>query len=60
MHASDITTYARALYTAHGDRAEYEAQQRRLQAEQDGATDRAESWRKIRLTIREMRGASAS
>ncbi len=56
MQISEITQYARALYHAHGDRAEYEATRRMNAADQSGRSKRAEDWRRIRMTIRELRG----
>lgn len=57
MQTEQITQYARALYRARGDRAEGIAARR--QAEADAAKDpkQAETWRRIRQTVRELRGA---
>ncbi|MBO6602802.1 MULTISPECIES: hypothetical protein [Paracoccaceae] len=60
MTAADIIRYARALYRAHGDRAEAEAAQR-VRVETDaGNTAEAETWRRIRRSIHEMRGPRAT
>lgn len=54
MLQSDITQYAHALYVAHGDKAEAEAAKKARDAK-----NMAESrkWEKIRLHIKELRGA---
>jgi hypothetical protein len=55
MQTAQITSYAHALYRAHGARAEAEAA-RRAQAETDaGHTSRAATWQRIRRMIRELR-----
>lgn len=60
MEIAKITEYARALYQAHGDAAEAEAAQKAKRSEDAGDADEAENWRKIRLAIREIRGARES
>ena len=57
MRTSEITEYARALYAAHGDKAEAEAAQkaRNYDAARDVAN--AKTWRAIRRAIKEYRGA---
>jgi len=60
MRTSDIASYARALYDAHGDVAEAEAVQKASAAEAAGNTDEAEDWRAIRRAISEIRGANVS
>ena len=55
-----IDDYARRLYAASGDRAEYEAAQKALDCEARGAPDEAEQWRKVREKIRILRGPNAS
>mgnify|MGYP000498256745 CR=1 FL=1 len=57
MLQSDITQYAHALYEAHGDKAEAEAAQKARNA-QNSAESR--KWDKIRLHIKELRGARQS
>ncbi|MEX3014951.1 hypothetical protein [Gymnodinialimonas hymeniacidonis] len=54
MLQSDITQYAHALYAAHGDKAEAEAAQKARDAQN---TAESRKWDKIRLHIKEMRGA---
>lgn len=54
MHHSDIAQYANSLYRAHGDKAEAEAAQKARDAT---TKEDAEKWEKIRLHIKEMRGA---
>ena len=56
MHMTDIIQYARALYRAHGDKAEAEAAQRVLVEEAAGRDEQAETWRRIRRSIHGMRG----
>lgn len=53
MNTQDIIQHAHALYRAHGDRAEAEAAQR---AKTASDADEAETWRKIRMKIKELRG----
>ena len=60
MEIAKITEYARALYNAHGDKAEAEAAQRAKQHEEAGETSEAETWRAVRRAIREIRGAHES
>ncbi|MBO6883201.1 MAG: hypothetical protein MRY75_03365 [Marivita sp.] len=57
VKASEI---ARALYRAHGDRAEAEAAQRENEFTDAGNMDEAAYWRSIRGSIRQMRGANQS
>lgn len=60
MEVSKISEYARALYEAHGDKAEAEAAQKAKHHEDVGEAKEAESWRAIRAAIREIRGAHES
>ncbi|MBZ0122387.1 MAG: hypothetical protein K8F31_00670 [Roseovarius sp.] len=60
MDAVRITEYARALYAAHGNRAEAEAAQRMRECEDAGRPDEAEDWKKIRLAVSGMRGPRQS
>ena len=60
MQLSKIPEYARALYNAHGDRAEAEAAQKALDFEQKGDMEQAEDWQAIRRAIKEIRGARQS
>lgn len=60
MEMAKITEYARALYDAHGDKAEAEAAQKARAHEEAGATEEAETWRAVRRAISEIRGARES
>jgi hypothetical protein len=60
MEASKVTEYARALYEAHGDKAEVEAAQRAKQHDNAGEEKEAANWRAIRAAISEIRGAHQS
>lgn len=57
MTMQDIIQHAHALYRAHGDKAEAEAAQKAIAA-QDPVE--AEDWRRIRFKIRELRGPRAT
>jgi hypothetical protein len=57
MDGEKIVEYARALYNAHGDKAEAEAAQKVRECEETGKTGEAEDWKAIRTAIKEMRGA---
>ncbi|NKX44696.1 hypothetical protein [Roseicyclus persicicus] len=57
MDHADIVQYARSLYTAHGDKAEAEAAQKAAAAKGAGDLTEAGRWEKIRLHIKELRGA---
>ncbi|MEL6466366.1 MAG: hypothetical protein AAFQ58_15485 [Pseudomonadota bacterium] len=50
--------HARALYRAHGDKAEAHAAQHARAASDAGNHTEAEDWHKIRATIRQLRGAN--
>ncbi|WP_170383013.1 hypothetical protein [Ruegeria atlantica] len=56
MDALQTAQYARALYTAHGDRAEAEAAQKERECEAAGNLQEAKDWQAVRQTIRQMRG----
>lgn len=56
MKLSEIGDYAHRLYAAHGDRAEYEAAQKVLEAERRKDPGQADDWRRIREAIRGLRG----
>lgn len=56
MDALQTAQYARALYTAHGDRAEAEAAQKMRECEAAGHTREAQNWQAVRSTIRQIRG----
>lgn len=55
-----IDDYARRLFAASGDRAEYDAAQKAKDCAARGAGDEAEQWRKVRARIRILRGPNAS
>ncbi|WP_224815219.1 hypothetical protein [Hasllibacter sp. MH4015] len=54
MQHAEMTQYAHALYRARGDKAEVEAAQKARDAKTE--TD-ARKWERIRLHIKELRGA---
>ncbi len=58
--AVQIDDYARRLYAASGDRAEYEAAQKAKECAARGARSEAEQWRKVRERIRILRGPNVS
>lgn len=60
MRESDIADYAKRLLEAHGGKAEAEAAAKVREFEEKSDADQAETWRKIRATISEMRGAPLS
>jgi hypothetical protein len=60
MQTNQIDDYAQRLYTAHGDKAEYEAAQRARDCDAQGKRDTAEQWRQVRARIRLLRGPNAS
>lgn len=55
-----IDDYARRLYTASGDKAEYTAAQKAKECEERGERGEAEQWRKVREKIRILRGPNVS
>ena len=57
MEMTKIHEYARALFDAHGDKAEAEAAQKARQNEEAGNTAEAGIWRAVQRAISEMRGA---
>ena len=60
MEMTKIAEYARALYDAHGDKAEAEAARKAKQFEEAGDTEQAETWRSVRAAIAQLRGAHES
>ncbi|WP_299660873.1 hypothetical protein [uncultured Ruegeria sp.] len=52
--------YARALYTAHGDRAEAEAAQKMRECKAAGNQQEAQDWQAVRGAIRQIRGPNQS
>lgn len=55
-----IAEYARALYEAHGNKAEAEAAQKAKRCEEAGDIVEAETWHAVRRAINGMRGAPES
>ncbi len=55
MNAMNIVEHARQLLAAHGDKAEAEAAQKAGEKEAEGKLEEAETWRRIRVAIHEMR-----
>lgn len=60
MDAIKAAELARALYSAHGDRAEAEAAQKMRECEDAKKTEEAEDWRAVRQAIRQLRGPNQS
>lgn len=60
MRMSDIHDYARQMFEAYGDKAEVEAEQRALKADEEKNATEAQTWRRVRAAIREMRGSHVS
>lgn len=56
MDAIRTAEYARALYTAHGDKAEAEAAQKSRACEAAGNPEEAKDWEAVRQAIRQYRG----
>lgn len=57
MQGKSVSDYARALYDAHGDKAEAEAAQKMRAAEEAGNVGEMEQWRAVREAVRSLRGA---
>ncbi len=60
MDMHQIDDYANRLYSAHGDRAEYEAAQKAKTCADNGDEAAADQWRRVREKIRILRGPNAS
>lgn len=60
MQEIDIHDYARQLLDAHGDRAIVEAAQKASALEQQGQSDKAQTWRQIEAALKSMRGPHVS
>ena len=58
MHTTEIQEYARQLMEAHGDKAVAEAAQKAAAFEKAGEKDQAQTWRRIELALKQMRGPS--
>ena len=56
MDALKTAQYARALCSAHGDKAEAEAAQKAREFEAAGNEEEAQNWQAVRASIRQMRG----
>ena len=56
LDAVKVSEYAHALYRAHGDKAEAEAAQRARRHAEMGESDQADTWRRIRSALHQMRG----
>ena len=60
MRESEVADYAKRLFDARGDKAEADAAAKVREFEQNNNPEQAETWRKIRAAISEMRGAPLS
>ena len=60
MNMAQVDDYARRLYDAHGDRAEYEAAQKMRESADRGDETAAAQWRQVREKIRILRGPLVS
>jgi hypothetical protein len=60
MQISEVHNYASRLLREHGDKAQSIASQRVLECEKRGDRSEAEDWRRIRDTLKEMKGPLAS
>ncbi len=58
MLGKKVADYARALYEAHGDKAEAEAAQKMAAAEEAGQAEEVAQWRAVREAVRALRGAN--
>ncbi len=56
MEMSQVSKYARALYSARGSKAEAEAAQKARESEAAGQLDDAATWRAVQRSISGMRG----
>ena len=60
MQISEVHDYASRLLREHGDKAQLIAAQRAVECEKRGDISEAEDWRRIRDTLKEMKGPLAS
>lgn len=60
MDINNTHAYAKWLLDTYGGKAEVHAAQEEQKCKDAGDNEAAESWHKIRLSIREMRGAHES
>ena len=58
MQPMATSRHAHALYRAHGDKAEADVARRERLALEAGKPSEAEDWRKVRASIRQLRGAN--
>lgn len=60
MDMIKVSEYARALYSAHGNKAELEAAQRQKRYEAAGKREEAKTWLSVRAAIRQLKGPNQS
>ena len=60
MKTTAIAAFAQELMEAHGSKAEAEAAQKAVAAENAGNAEEAQNWRKVRAAISQMRGPHES
>jgi len=60
MSAINAIEYAKQLLAARGDKAEAEVAQKAAGLEASGEHAQAQSWRRVRKAIRELRGSGVS
>lgn len=60
MDMLKITEQARALLDAYGDKAEAEAAQKAVALKDEGKSDEAAQWEKVRKAIHELRSGHVS
>ncbi len=60
MDAIQTAQYARALYGAHGDKAEAEAAEKARSCAAANRQGEAEQWQAVRQAIRQLRGPNQS
>lgn len=58
MDQINVIEYAKQLMAAHGDKAEAEAAQKAVDLEASGDAAGADSWRRVRTAIRELRASN--
>ncbi|WP_323783858.1 hypothetical protein [Leisingera sp.] len=56
MDTIKAAEYARALYAAHGDKAEAEAAQKMRSCQEAGKDSEAADWKAVRQAVRALRG----
>ncbi|ATG44091.1 hypothetical protein L0Z65_02355 [Phaeobacter sp. BS52] len=60
MDAIRSAEYARALYSAHGDKAVAEVAQKMRRCQEAGKTAEAEDWKSVRQMLLSLRGPNQS